>query len=148
MIFWTQFTMPADVHLRDLVIAVVATLFLPLAVLGLDYFIRAKIEGGTWGQLVGRSGPDCCVLSMGATGTLFVDPNISSTAGFNSPLFIILLILFLIFMRVACINKDVARSEGGVPPNLRYGICSLLAICFVMVFGYYFAIFHPHSLRP
>ena len=138
--------MPATVSVRDLAVAVVATLFLPLTVLALDYFIRAKIQIGTWNELIAHSGPDCCVLSLGATGAIFVDPNVNSIAGIKSPLFIILLIIFLIFMRVACISKSVPTQQGA-PPSLKYGVCSLLVIFFVMIISYgydmHFKVPHP-----
>jgi hypothetical protein len=138
--------MPVPVSIRDSVVAVVATLFLPLSVLALDYFIRAKIQIDTWNELIARSGPDCCVLSLGTTGAIFVDPHVNSISGIKSPLFIIGLIIFLIFMRVACISKSVPSGKLGTPPSLRYGVCSLLAIFFVMVISYGYDVYNkvPH----
>jgi hypothetical protein len=132
--------MPAPVTFEEFVIAVCATFFLPLAVLALDYFIRATLQSGSWGELIKTSGPDCCVLSLGATGAIFVDPHVSSIRGVNSPLFIIALIIFLIFMRVACIKADKPTSKSKVPSSLRYGVCSILAIFFVVCGSYLVAL--------
>jgi hypothetical protein len=128
--------MPPSSDFADLTVAVCATLLLPLAVLALDYFIRAKVQGGTWFQLIESSGPDCCVLSLGATGAIFVDPHVSAVDGIRSPLFIIALIIFLLFMRVACIKSTAPTSEDQAPSSLRYGLFSLLAICFVVCYSY------------
>jgi len=121
--------------MRELFVALAATLILPLAVLALDYYIRSTIEGGTYADLLKQSGPDCVVLSFGTTGAIFVDPRVSSVDGIRSPLFIIFLVIFLVWMRVACIKARGHTAEDR-RSSLRYGVSSLLAIFFVMTFGY------------
>lgn len=138
-------------ELKEMGIALLASLILPIVVLMLDYFIRSKIQGEqSWRELVKFSGPDCCVLSMGATGAIFVDPNVSAIRGLKSPIFAVFLVLFLIAMRVACINKPkIAVARNGVadipvtdedttlPANLKFGVWSLATIAFVVAYGYF-----------
>jgi hypothetical protein len=132
--------MPPTVSISDAFNAVMSTLVLPLAVLAMDYFIRAKVQAGTWNELIASSGPDCCILSLGTTGAIFLDPHVRSIAGMKSPLFIIFLMLFLIFMRFACI-KTSATAGLAAPASLGYGVTSLLVIFFVMVIGYGYDIY-------
>jgi len=129
--------MPTGAEVGELAVAIFATLLLPLAILTLDYYIRAKVNDAGFQELVRTCGPDCCILSLGSTGAIFLDPRVSALHGKTLPIVIIVLFVFLIFMRIACINKATKTETTGVPPeNLRYGVFSILAVSFVICIGY------------
>jgi hypothetical protein len=131
----TKMTLPAGDVIGGLVRAALSTLALPLSVLALDYFIRSKMTGGSYTELVRTSGPDGVVLSLGATGAIFLDPHVAAVAGIKSPLFILGLTIFLVFMRVGCIKSHNAPADEKTQ-TLWYGVSSILTIFFVMAYGY------------
>lgn len=129
-------THPLAIAIKDLSTTLIATLVAPLVVLLFDYFYRSSNNpGSTWADNLGHCGPDCCILSLGATGAIMIDPHTKAALGEFLGLFFLFFFFTLMFIRVAC-TKAQSSDAGEKARTLRYGVWSLLLVSSVVVFSY------------
>jgi hypothetical protein len=120
--------------LKDLAGATVITLVLPLCAIALDYRIRSKSVRAPFSKLIRRTGHDCCAFSLGVAPAIFMDPNLRNLKDMTSPLVVLGLAFFLFWMRIECINAADPLDDS--PEGLKWGVRALLAVFFVMAYGY------------
>lgn len=90
------------------------TFCVPLVFLGVDYVLRSQTGNAAVEELILQSGPDCCILSFGAMGAVFMDRTVRSVGVLASPTAILLTIAIILVLRFLCLgaarNKQTRRS--------------------------------------
>jgi hypothetical protein len=115
-------------------IFILVTFVVPLLILGTDYVQKTEL---TLNELIEKSGPDLCSLSLGASVPIFLDPRVRTGLGEQGPVLEIIGILLIFLFRGLCVrfNRDV------LPDHLRYagailGIGSVFFVGGIMAVGY------------
>ena len=118
---------------KDFVVALITTFGLPILFLVVDYVFRSQASQVSFEELVMQSGPDCCILSFGATGAVFMDSNVQSIPGLTSPivlLFILAVILILRFLCLGASRKQLAER------SLVLGLTSVFTVLLIPVVAF------------
>lgn len=106
--------------------AFLATILAPVVILALDYVYR--LESDLY-RLIQNSGPDLCLVSLGASVPVFLDARVVELLGTKAPGLESFAILGILLARGLCI-----RFNRQPPPNLsRYTgfACGMLCLLFV-----------------
>lgn len=113
---------------------ILVTFLIPPLILVADYFQKTEF---TLKELIQKSGPDLCSLSLGASIPVFLDSHVRAAFGAESPAVELIGILMLFTFRGACIRLNRQR----LPARYAYvgtavGIGSLILVGAIMFFGY------------
>jgi hypothetical protein len=125
--------------LGDYVQAVVVTFVIPLAYLLVEYFFRFSSSADSMPPLetaLRQSGPDCCILSLGASGAVFVDPWLAAVPGFGSKLLLVLVISVILILRILCRRSESVSGRSGALKSMRLGLTSLLMLFVLLTIGH------------
>ncbi len=117
--------------------AVIATFGVPLVFMIGDYIMRLKTKLASKSELLHQVGGDCCILSLGATGGVYIDPHVQSVPTISSGLAPTLMIGFLIIMRYACITIP-GRTKHSPKLSIFLGLTSMFLVSGVLVVGFIF----------
>jgi hypothetical protein len=114
---------------------ILVTFIVPLVILGTDYVQKTELS---LKELIEKSGPDLCSISLGASVPVFLDPRVRTALGEQGPAVEIIGILLIFFFRALCVrlNRQV------LPSRFRYagavfGIASVFFVGGIMISGYF-----------
>lgn len=124
-------------HIGELVAAVVATVLLPIGFLCIDYVMRFKFAAAEREEIFSQAGADCCVLSLGSTGAVYIDPHLRSVPGLSSPLTLAVILCVIFLLRVLCL-KNVKSPADQYPSTILYGLISISLVTVVLSAGFLF----------
>jgi hypothetical protein len=113
---------------------ILVTFVVPLVILGTDYVQKTELG---LKELIEKSGPDLCSISLGASVPVFLDPRVRAGFGEQGPVVEIIGILLVFLFRGLCVrlNRQV------LPDRFRYagpvlGIASVFFVGGIMITGY------------
>lgn len=109
----------------DFVTGLMTTFFLPIIFLIVDYVFRSQASETAFDELITQSGPDCCILSFGATGAVFMDPTVRSIEGFDSPVVLLLILALILMFRFFCLG---ASRKKNAKTSLALGLASVFTL--------------------
>jgi hypothetical protein len=115
----------------QLKIVLAAHVLVPLMALILDYFHRGK------GVLdcMDRSGPDLCLIGLGGSGVLFIDPRIVLV--FHPPVYLIIVLFLILIFRQICflMHKDPLVKWRALC-SCAIGLSSITVVSSILYFAY------------
>jgi hypothetical protein len=112
---------------------VCVTFIFPLFFLLADYVLRAKTSRTSFHKLVLQSGPDCCILSFGAMGSVFVDPSVQSIPSLTSPIAVIAMVLVILILRFCCLD---ASAKGASHQSVGLGLGSVFGLLMIPTYAF------------
>jgi hypothetical protein len=130
--------MLANKHISDLIGALAAIFIIPIAFIAGDYVMRLRTELASREEIAHQIGSDCCILSMGATGAIYIDPYVRSVPGLSSDLTLALLIAFLCILRYSCLHNPKGTKERSTKVSITVGLSSIILVAAVLVVGFIF----------
>jgi hypothetical protein len=117
-----------------LAIVLSATIGIPFLVLVVDYVFRT--ESGFVETMRG-SGPDLCLLGLGAVGSVFLDSKVASAFFIPPALGGTVVVLIIFGLRGVCFRLQKLPLTTGVAfATMVMGIASVLVVGAVLVFSY------------
>lgn len=113
---------------------ILVTFLVPPLILAADYVQKTEL---TLKDLVQKSGPDLCSISLGASVPVFLDTRVQTALSNRAPVLEIIGILVLFILRGTCIRIN----RQTLPPQYAYagaivGIASIFLVGGIMVFAY------------
>jgi len=112
----------------EFIVGLMTTFFLPLIFLVLDYVLRSQASETEFEELITQSGPDCCILSFGATGAVFMDPAVRSIEGLTSPVVLLVIFALILTFRFFCLG---ASRKKKARTSVALGLASILTLLFI-----------------
>jgi hypothetical protein len=119
---------------NDFITVVIANLGVPIFFLAVEYAYRPD---GTFVAVIQRSGPDLCLIGLGTSGSVFINPRVTSSFPVPSQLGLIILIVVILLLRRACyaVQADPPHWLKALV-SLSLGIGSITLVFFVLMYGY------------
>jgi hypothetical protein len=113
---------------------ILVTFLVPPLILAADYVQKTEL---TLTELIQKSGPDFCSISLGASVPVFLDPRVHATFSNRAPVLEIIGILVLFILRGACIRINrQTLSQPYAYAGAIVGIASVFLVGGIMVFAY------------
>lgn len=119
-----------------LAVVLVATLFLPLLVMFIDYLLRYDLTGV---DAVQQFGPDLCLLALGSVGSVFIDPKVATSFGIPAQLSGVLVLLLIFVCRALCfrVGRRKPKTSTTATVSVILGFISVALIGGTLIFGYW-----------
>jgi hypothetical protein len=113
---------------------ILVTFLVPPLILAADYVQKNEL---TLKELVQKSGPDLCSISLGASVPVFLDPRVQTALSNRAPVLEIIGILVLFILRGTCIriNRQTLPTQYAYAGAI-VGIASIFLVGGIMVFAY------------
>ena len=113
---------------------ILVTFLIPPLILAADYVQKTEL---TLKELIQKSGPDLCSISLGASVPVFLDSHVQAALSGQGPAVELIGILLLFIFRGVCIRLNRQR----LPIRYAYagtilGIASVSLVGVIMLFGY------------
>jgi hypothetical protein len=119
----------------ELVTVVACTVGLPFLVLVSDYMFRVEANLIT---VMRMSGPDLCLLGLGAVGSIFIDPKVVAALHGLPPLVPGIAVIFVIFiLRGLCFRLGKSTTNSAAYVILLSGVLSLTLVSGILVYSYW-----------
>lgn len=125
--------------LREFGITVLVMLVVPLAFLIVDYTFRfaAAQPHRTLDDSLVEASNDCCVLSLGGSAAVFVDPRVKAVPELTSPLTVIVIVVIILALRAFCLASAKSSAASRVRTCIWLGSASLMFVVVILAAGYY-----------
>jgi hypothetical protein len=113
---------------------ILVTFLIPPLILAADYVQKTEL---TLKELIQKSGPDLCSISLGSSIPVFLDSRVRAALAGQGPAVELIGILLLFIFRGICIRLNRQR----LPARYAYagtvvGITSVSLVGVIMIFGY------------
>ena len=116
-------------------IAIVGSILAPVVLLAFDYVYRF---GSHLDELVEKSGPDLCLLSLGATVPVFLDSRVAAALGSHVGGIEFATIFGILLLRGFCFRfNNQPRPKLWRYTGLICGLASFIFVGGILVFGYW-----------
>ena len=119
----------------QLTTVLITTIGVPFLVLVLDYVYNS--QGASIMDTLLRAGPDLCLVGLGSSGSVFIDPKVIKAFSIPPQLILIVVLIVILILRGIC------RKLGSTPHStLRafgscaLGIASIAIISCIIYYGY------------
>jgi hypothetical protein len=107
----------------------------PLLVLFTDYLFRADLN---LEELLRKAGADLCLLGLGSSGAVFIEPRVSAAFGLAASLIQLLSVLFVFLFRALCLRIErgdiLAKCKYA---NLYFGVASICMMGGILIYSYW-----------
>src|SRR5258708_29767997 len=104
----------------SLVTVVVVIIVIPFFALVVDYMgrVNTRIQ-----ELVPKAGADLCLLGLGSSGAVFIEPRVSLAFGARTSLIEVIVIFTIFFLRFFCLRIEqqeffAGREYAGLVPGV------------------------------
>jgi hypothetical protein len=116
--------------------ALLSILVLPIIILVANYLLTSD----PMDDVLKRSGPDLCLIGLGASGSVFLDPKVSAAYALPPQLLLMVIMGIILILRGACSR---VLTRGGTAPTIRpgwsvgFGMASICLVFGVLTYGYF-----------
>ena len=121
--------------MSDWVEPLVATFGVPLIFMTGDYILRLKGGLATKDELTHQVGSDCCILSLGAVGAVYIDPHVHNVKGISSQLTLVIVVGALSILRYLCLPSQKNVRPHDPKLSMFLGFMSMFIVSTILVIG-------------
>jgi hypothetical protein len=119
----------------SLVTVLVVIIVIPLFALVVDYMARVNTRIH---ELVRKAGADLCLLGLGSSGAVFIEPRVSIAFGARTSLIEVIVIFAIFFLRFFCLRIEqqqffANREYAGLVP----GVGSVFIVGAILLYSYW-----------
>jgi hypothetical protein len=138
---------PADTHVLYWT-ALLSILVLPIIILVANYLL----DSDPMDEVLKRSGPDLCLIGLGASGSVFLDAKVAAAYALPPQLLLMVIMGIILILRGACsrilgrTKSSTAPGGGGGPSatqpgwagwSVGLGTASVFLVFGVLTYGYF-----------
>jgi hypothetical protein len=119
----------------QLTTVLITTIGVPFLVLVSDYINNS--QGASLEETFLRAGPDLCLVGLGSSGSVFIDPKIIAAFDIPAPLVLIVVLITILIFRGLC-RRLVSPPHSTLKAfgSCVCGIASIAIISCIIYYGY------------
>jgi hypothetical protein len=118
---------------KEFWVAVIAVVVVPLLVLVMDYMYRPA--GGILDTL-SRTGSDLCLVGLGASGPMSVDPKVLTEGPLPVAQLMVVMILMIVIFRGLCLKLALKATTFRAIASCTLGLASITTIFAILYLSY------------
>ncbi|GAC1627333.1 MAG: hypothetical protein NVS9B13_24330 [Candidatus Acidiferrum sp.] len=132
----TSMPMPADsTEAGSLLTALFTTLLIPLLALAVDYMARVNTKIG---ELTLKAGPDLCLIGLGSSGAVFIEPKVSSAFGAKTSMIELVVVFTIFFLRALCLRIEQKQFFANKEyANLFPGVAAIFVVGAILIYSHW-----------